>query len=162
MTSSVDLIRDPEAWDRAVLANGGHFLQTWGWGEFKCQFGWSVARIAVTGDAGTALAQMLVRRKAGVSVGYIPRGPVPAQRDDSIKLWQAIGREAWRQLVLDQVRAGAEALSQGGLSRVPQRMSPPHSALTTVHSSHRYRKEAAWPIPRRPGPSSSTWPTTPA
>ena len=109
-----------------MLANGGHFLQSWGWGEFKSQFGWSVARIAVTGDAGPALAQMLVRRKAGVSVGYIPRGPVPAQRDDSIKLWQAIDREAWRQRSLFVIVEPNEALPAGLAEAARLRPGPGH------------------------------------
>lgn len=100
MISATDVNRDPAAWDQAVLANGGHFLQSWGWGEFKSKFGWDVTRIAAGSGSAPAVAQILVRRKAGVSVGYIPRGPVHESRDDGITLWRAIGREARRQRAL--------------------------------------------------------------
>lgn len=63
-------------WDQAVLTGGGHFLQSWRWGEFKSRFGWSVHRVAVGGDHGMALAQILYRSRGPVAVGYVPRGPV--------------------------------------------------------------------------------------
>lgn len=100
MSSATDLNRDPAAWNQAVLANGGHFLQSWGWGEFKRKFGWDVTRITAGDGPAPTVAQMLIRRKAGASVGYIPRGPVPEPRADGIMLWQAIGREARRQRAL--------------------------------------------------------------
>lgn len=113
MNSTGDLTRDPAAWDQAVLASDGHFLQSWGWGEFKSKFGWGVARVAVDGAAEPAVAQMLVRRKAGVSVGYIPRGPVQTTRNDGIRLWQAIGREARRQRALFVITEANDALPDG-------------------------------------------------
>ena len=72
---------DPSAWDAAVLANGGHLLQSWSWGAFKSRFGWQVARFAAEGEGGTALAQVLFRGKAGVTMGYLPRGPVLPRHD---------------------------------------------------------------------------------
>lgn len=113
MSSFADLIRDPAAWNQVVLASGGHFLQSWGWGEFKSQFGWDVARVAAEEGAAPAVAQMLVRRKAGVSVGYIPRGPVHTARDEGIKLWRAIGQEARRQRALFVIAEANEALPVG-------------------------------------------------
>jgi peptidoglycan pentaglycine glycine transferase (the first glycine) len=113
VSSKADLIRDPAAWDEAVLASGGHFLQSWGWGEFKSKFGWDVTRVAAADSAAPAAAQMLIRRKAGVSVGYIPRGPVSRDREDGIRLWQAIGREARRQRALFVIVEADEALPAG-------------------------------------------------
>ncbi len=50
-----------------------HLLQIPAWGELKASFGWSVRRLA-TERAG---AQVLFRRlPAGLSIAYIPRGPV--------------------------------------------------------------------------------------
>ena len=113
MSSSVDLIRDPAAWNQAVLASGGHFLQSWGWGEFKSKFGWDVARVAAGGGSEPALAQMLLRRKAGVSVGYIPRGPVQTSIEAGSALWRAIGRDARRQRALFVIVEANEALPAG-------------------------------------------------
>lgn len=73
-------------WDELVLASGGHLLQTWRWGEFKSRFGWSAERILVRGQFGHAMAQVLFRQKFGVSVGYIPRGPIlPAHDDEAVR-----------------------------------------------------------------------------
>jgi lipid II:glycine glycyltransferase (peptidoglycan interpeptide bridge formation enzyme) len=65
-----------QEWDGAVLASGGHFLQSWRWGEFKSRFGWNVDRVSVTSGERVALAQILFKERGPVSVGYIPRGPV--------------------------------------------------------------------------------------
>lgn len=113
MISTTDLTRDPAAWDQAVLANGGHFLQSWGWGEFKRKFGWDVTRVAAEGSTAPATAQILMRRKAGVSVGYIPRGPVHPSQEEGIRLWQAIGREVRRQRALFVIVETNEALPVG-------------------------------------------------
>ena len=75
------LASDPAAWDEAVQSCGGHLLQSWRWGSFKQQFGWDVERIAVPGSGGAALAQVLFRTKAGISIGYIPRGPAWSPED---------------------------------------------------------------------------------
>lgn len=99
-------MRSRDTWDDAVLAHGGHFLQSWGWGAFKRKFGWDVARVATE----RGVAQMLLRRKAGVSVGYIPRGPVHADAETGGRLWQAIGKEALRQRALFVIVEPNEAL----------------------------------------------------
>lgn len=126
MTPASELTRDPQAWDHAVLASGGHFLQSWRWGEFKSKFGWDVTRIAVDGGAEPAVAQMLLRRKAGVSVGYIPRGPVHTDRAAAVSLWQAIGREALRQRALFVIVESNEALPPGLEQAVRLTSGPTH------------------------------------
>lgn len=126
MNSSGDLIRDPAAWNEAVLAGGGHFLQSWGWGEFKRKFGWDVARVAASGSTAPALAQMLVRRKAGASVGYIPRGPVHQASDDGITLWRSIGREARRQRALFVIVEANETLPAGLAQAARLTVGPAH------------------------------------
>lgn len=113
MSSPAAFTNRSEAWNQAVLANGGHFLQSWGWGEFKRKFGWDVARVATDSTPVPAVAQMLVRRKAGVSVGYIPRGPVHATVEDASRLWSAIRTEALRQRVLFVIVEGNEDLPDG-------------------------------------------------
>lgn len=53
----------------------GHLLQSWRWGEFKSLHGWEVERVSVD-SGGSAMGQILFRRRGPLSVGYIPRGPV--------------------------------------------------------------------------------------
>jgi lipid II:glycine glycyltransferase (peptidoglycan interpeptide bridge formation enzyme) len=87
---------DPAAWNAALLAGGGHLLQSWQWGELKSRFGWAPERVAVATDQGSAMAQILFRHRAGVSVGYIPRGPLLPEHDSgaAIALWKEIDRVA--------------------------------------------------------------------
>jgi lipid II:glycine glycyltransferase (peptidoglycan interpeptide bridge formation enzyme) len=86
---------DAAAWDAAVRASSGHLLQSWRWGAFKERFGWQVARIAAQGAGGAALAQVLFRTRAGLTIGYIPRGPVLPGHDAEAwaNLWTRI--DAW-------------------------------------------------------------------
>ena len=93
---------DSTAWDAAVLNHDGHLLQSWRWGAFKERFGWDVDRIAVPRPEGFALAQVLFRRKAGVSIGYIPRGPVLFSGDStaSTELWARLDEVARRRRTL--------------------------------------------------------------
>src|SRR5947209_20264186 len=57
--------------DAHVASVHGSVLQYRAWGEFKARHGWSVAR-----DAGDGFAvQALVRRRFGVTIAYVPRGP---------------------------------------------------------------------------------------
>ena len=96
------IVANPTAWDAAVLAHNGHILQSWRWGAFKERFGWEVERVAVPRPQGLALAQILFRRKAGVSIGYIPRGPVlpTGDSDAGIDLWSRIDEVARRRRAL--------------------------------------------------------------
>lgn len=101
-SSTLEVTRDRAAWDEAVLDTRGHMLQSWRWGAFKQQFGWEVERVAVGTAGGTALAQILFRGRAGVSIGYVPRGPVLAPNDPEAAeaLWDAIDRVARRRRAL--------------------------------------------------------------
>ena len=99
---TADVAQDRAAWDEAVLDRSGHMLQSWRWGAFKARFGWSVERVAVETAGGLALAQILFRTRAGVSIGYVPRGPVIAGGDPTAaaELWDAIDRVARRRRAL--------------------------------------------------------------
>jgi len=89
-------------WDAAVLSGGGHLLQSWRWGAFKSRFGWDVERVGISRDGRTALAQVLFRTKAGVSIGYIPRGPVWHADDPNAieELWALVDMVARRRRTL--------------------------------------------------------------
>lgn len=109
---------DPAAWDEAVISGGGHMLQSWRWGAFKERSGWRAVRVAVPAVRGAALAQVLFRHKAGVSVGYIPRGPVLSDDPDAAgRLWAEIDRQARRRraltVIVEPDREFTEASPQG-------------------------------------------------
>jgi len=83
-----------EAWNDLVGRDPrGHLLQTWAWGELKGAFGWMPVRLAVERDSGlSAGAQVLYRKLGPFTVGYMPKGPVVAEKDPQAleALWQAI------------------------------------------------------------------------
>ena len=66
----------PSEWDSFLARHpAAHILQTREWGELKSRFGWE-AHPVIESEAG---ALVLVRRlPLGLSLAYIPRGPVPA------------------------------------------------------------------------------------
>ncbi|MCC6498965.1 MAG: peptidoglycan bridge formation glycyltransferase FemA/FemB family protein [Anaerolineales bacterium] len=69
-----------------------HLLQTGEWGELKSAFGWKPVRIV----AGAHGAQILFRKMPlGITVGYIPKGPVFEPLDSGINdlLWDEIDVE---------------------------------------------------------------------
>jgi lipid II:glycine glycyltransferase (peptidoglycan interpeptide bridge formation enzyme) len=69
-------------WDGLVAGHPrGHLLQSWGWGELSQEPHWQRVRLAVVDRGATAsgppaAAQVLVRRIGGVSVCYVPQGPM--------------------------------------------------------------------------------------
>jgi lipid II:glycine glycyltransferase (peptidoglycan interpeptide bridge formation enzyme) len=87
---------EPQAWDATVIAEGGHLLQSWRWGALKEQFGWRVERFVAAGNEGLALAQVLFRHRMGLSIGYIPRGPMLSANDPTASelLWRQIDHAA--------------------------------------------------------------------
>lgn len=80
-----------EQWNKALLANEGHLLQSWEWGEFKSRHGWQAERVSVKGAHGEGYAQILFRTKGPVSIGYIPRGPILTGTPD--KVWPELRNE---------------------------------------------------------------------
>ncbi len=80
-----------EQWNAALLAHGGHLLQSWQWGEFKSMHGWQPERVSVHGADGDGYAQILFRTRGPISVGYIPRGPLMTGTAD--KVWPELRAE---------------------------------------------------------------------
>ncbi len=69
-----------QIWDDTVQHWQGHLLQSWRWGAFKSRFGWSMAQVQVD----RAAAQVLFRRlPLGLSIAYIPKGPLLDWRDST-------------------------------------------------------------------------------
>ncbi|HUP83147.1 MAG TPA: peptidoglycan bridge formation glycyltransferase FemA/FemB family protein [Candidatus Limnocylindria bacterium] len=63
-------------WDDLVGRLGGQAFQSWAWGELKSRFGWQPQRLSSVG--GLSAAQLLIRPYRGLSVAYVPRGPITA------------------------------------------------------------------------------------
>src|SRR5688572_16124595 len=63
-------------WDDLVARLGGQAFQSWAWGELKARFGWQPDRLSAADSA--SAAQLLIRPYRGLSVAYLPRGPMTA------------------------------------------------------------------------------------
>ena len=72
-------------WDQFIDGHpGGHFLQSWGWGELKASTGWYPFRLFLWDEEQqqvVAAAQVLRRTASALpswagSLAYIPKGPV--------------------------------------------------------------------------------------
>lgn len=94
--SATEVIQHPDstpadAWDGRLQPASAHLLQSWRWGAFKQQHGWTPHRILVERPDGWASAQVLYRARGPVSIGYVPRGPVISGPKQS--LWKALRGE---------------------------------------------------------------------
>lgn len=69
---------DEASWDSFTEQHPhGHLLQSSRWGRLKAAFGWQARRMGIMGKDGLlAGAQLLIRRRWGFSVAYVPRGPL--------------------------------------------------------------------------------------
>jgi lipid II:glycine glycyltransferase (peptidoglycan interpeptide bridge formation enzyme) len=151
---------DPAAWDIAIAENGGHLLQSWRWGAFKERFGWQAERVVVPCSTGIALAQILFRHRVGISLGYIPRGPVlPADATDAhTSLWAGIDRVARKRraltIIVESDRGDlAAATSAPALKPGPDPIQPSRtvkvelgddaSLLAQMHQKTRYNVRLA-------------------
>jgi len=72
--SNLPTFQPSTAWDSHLLSRHGHLLQSWAWGDLKSRFGWSAVRVQTqAGDA----AQILFRRlPLGLTLAYVPKGPL--------------------------------------------------------------------------------------
>lgn len=74
-------IDDRAAWNQTLLRlPSPHVLQSWEWGAFKSQHGWSATRWALQDAGGTPRAAALVLRRRfarlPLSLLYLPKGPI--------------------------------------------------------------------------------------
>jgi peptidoglycan pentaglycine glycine transferase (the first glycine) len=77
----------PEEWDRR-LAQVAHpapspLLQSWAWGEVQARSGWRVERLPLSAGG---VASVQLRGRPPFERAYVPRGPVPADRDSLAEL----------------------------------------------------------------------------
>lgn len=106
-------------WDEFVLANNGHPLQLWGWGDLKAGYNWEVERFfIVEDDDSIGAVQLLIRTlpKPFAPLLYVPRGPVIVGDNTSAVYEQLIAyvKRAHKAVALtiepdsDQLPAGEE------------------------------------------------------
>ena len=70
---------EPAAWDAFVAARpDGHLLQLSAWASLKERFGWRSRRLALAGADGALVAgaQLLLRTTYGLTLAYVPKGPL--------------------------------------------------------------------------------------
>lgn len=93
---------EPTAWDRFVKSHpSAHLLQSSGWGKLKGRFGWRSEIVTIPGADGRPCAGALVlyRRVAGLTMAYVPRGPLTDWDDPSLTgaLFEALTTACRRQ-----------------------------------------------------------------
>ncbi|MEZ4729472.1 MAG: peptidoglycan bridge formation glycyltransferase FemA/FemB family protein [Caldilineaceae bacterium] len=94
-------------WDHFVDAHpAAHLLQTSRWGQLKAQFGWQEEGVALLDEQGQVQAGslLLLRRVAGLTLAYAPKGPLTNWTD------QALTATLFEQMVEKSRRLGASLL----------------------------------------------------
>ena len=128
-----------DEWDRYVTTLSGVFYQTYGWGEVRRVAGWQPLRLlARRGGDVIAAASVLVKRKLGMAVCWVPGGPLGASEvlvgEFRAALGSALGTK-WFYCRISLLRSdlGDEAsfLAHAGWQRPAQAMS---SGLTMSYA----------------------------
>lgn len=82
-----------DEWDGYVATLSGGFYQTYGWGEVRRVAGWQPLRLlAWSGEGVIAAASVLVKRKLGLSVCWVPGGPLGTSEMLDGEFLAALGR----------------------------------------------------------------------
>ncbi|MDY7040009.1 MAG: peptidoglycan bridge formation glycyltransferase FemA/FemB family protein [Chloroflexota bacterium] len=88
-------IRNPQVWDSALLSlPTNHVLQSWSWGEFKADYGWTATRLLFIQEGQVRAAAQVLRRQLPhlpLAVMYVPKGPA-MDYDDSTLLEAVLAR----------------------------------------------------------------------
>ncbi|MBK9444602.1 MAG: GNAT family N-acetyltransferase [Betaproteobacteria bacterium] len=79
-------------WDGHVAALSGGFYQTYGWGEVRRIAGWHPLRLRAWRESQViAVASVLVKRKLGLAVCWVPGGPLGASEALNCEFRAALG-----------------------------------------------------------------------
>lgn len=129
------------SWDAFVARHAyAQFLQTNAWAALKSRFEWQATR-AVVGEpnAPAGGASILLRRRAGITLAYVPRGPVVdwADAEATRTVMAAVSeraREAGASVLLVEPEltdslAAHQQLLQLGLRRSPTTIQPPSTIM---------------------------------
>ncbi len=133
------------AWDGWLAAQpAGHVLQLRRWARLKEQFGWRtrLATIHDSGDRIAAGASILLRRMAGLTLAYVPRGPVvdwqnAAQVQELLAQMVAVSRQAGAAVLklepnLPDTPANRRLLASYGLRPSRQTIQPPSTIIVDI------------------------------
>ena len=130
--NQVRQVNRADAWDDLIGASpGAHLLQSYGWGDFRTRYGWSVQRFAVATGDGFAAAQVLWRSTPLGPMGYMPRGPVvqPAANLAAVqRLFEGVHQAARAKgavlLKVEPNNAGASLLLELKFRHSPETVQP--------------------------------------
>jgi peptidoglycan pentaglycine glycine transferase (the first glycine) len=136
------------AWDRWLTAQpAGHLLQLRRWARLKEQFGWRSRLVTLADGRGglTAGASILLRRMAGLTLAYVPRGPVVDWRNGAavselLGQMQATSRQAGAAVLklepnLPDTPANRQLLAGYGLRPSPQTIQPPSTIVVDISAA---------------------------
>lgn len=122
-----------KVWDQFVTAHPtAHLLQTSGWGHLKQQFGWRQEGVALLDEQGQvqAGALLLLRRVAGLTIAYAPKGPLTNWQDRVLT-----------QELLTTMAAKSRRLGAAVLKLEPELAdTPANRALLTSYGCHPSRQ----------------------
>jgi lipid II:glycine glycyltransferase (peptidoglycan interpeptide bridge formation enzyme) len=114
------------AWDELVCANpdGGHYLQSRAWGEFKARWGWRPHHLVHEGEGESIAVLFLARLAPGLgTLWYAPKGPgVTTPQALAVMLpWRPPPRGAFLVKVEPEIRTGADTTTwlSSGLVKAP-------------------------------------------
>ena len=133
------------SWDKWLMARpDGHVLQLRRWARLKEQFGWRSRLVTLPdGQGGIAAgASILLRRMAGLTLAYVPRGPVvdwqdAAQVRELLGQMTAASRDAGAAVLklepnLPDTPANRRLLAGYGLRPSRQKIQPPSTIVVDI------------------------------
>lgn len=136
---------DTTGWDGWVASrHDGHPLQLSAWGQLKTQFGWSAKTVVMRDERGAIVAgaQLLLRRAYGVTLAYVPRGPLvdwedAAQTAGLMTLLRTTAQQAGAAVLkiepdLPDAAAHRARLHDAGFAPSAQTVQPPSTILVDL------------------------------
>ncbi|MCX6040185.1 MAG: peptidoglycan bridge formation glycyltransferase FemA/FemB family protein [Caldilinea sp.] len=144
--NDIPLAQDPaDLWDHWVHTRpDGHPLQLSGWGALKTRFGWQSGRVILPTPQGVprAGAQVLLRRFYGLTLAYVPRGPLvdwtdAQEREELLEAMRrhcaSVGASILKiEPDLPDSVANRALLHRCGFTPSPQGIQPPSTVLVDL------------------------------
>lgn len=124
------------AWDARLAElsrpDRSPLLQSWAWGEVQARAGWRVERIQLDGHA---VASIQLRGRPPFERAYVPRGPVPADRESlsSLVAWAKSRGLARLRVEPEAGPALVATLSELGFRSAPQ-VQPQYTMILKLGS----------------------------
>ena len=124
-------------WDEAVLDNGGHPFQLWGWGQLKTVHGWTAERyLAYENDEIVGGVQVLIKRLPFPfkSFAYAPRGPFGSfpDVDNFLEQVAAAVKSKYKSVVFSVEPDSQDFVAPSGWSKSSNKILPPETILLDI------------------------------